>query len=60
MEHLNRLNRLDPYYHNFADKNKYTDILTNLPIFIAGYLLLGKITAIAVNNNTRKYFPVLC
>jgi hypothetical protein len=41
MEHLNRLNRLDPYYHNFADKNKYTDILTNLPIFIAGLYILS-------------------
>lgn len=39
MEHLKRLNRLDPHYHNFADKN--TDILTNLPIFIAGFYILS-------------------
>ena len=37
----NRLNRLDPYYHNFADKKKYTNILTNLPIFIAGLYILS-------------------
>ena len=41
MEHLKRLNRLDPHYHNFADKKKYTDILTNLPILIAGYYILS-------------------
>ena len=41
MEHLNRLNRLDPYYHNIQLYKKYTNILTNIPIFIAGLYILS-------------------
>jgi len=41
MEIINKLNKLDPHYHKFADKDKYTDILTNLPIFIAGFYILS-------------------
>lgn len=36
MNILGKLNKLDTHYHDFADKNKYTDILTNLPILISG------------------------
>lgn len=41
MDIIKKLNKLDLHYHNFADKDKYTDILTNLPILIAGLYILS-------------------